>query len=95
MGDTASTGSEPQNIYPRKRLIVCCDGTWNSGDIDGKSLTNVARITRCISDVDDWKRHKDRISQRNYVSQIVHYQPGVGMGTGAYAKLYDGITGRG
>ncbi|EKD18039.1 hypothetical protein MBM_03811 [Drepanopeziza brunnea f. sp. 'multigermtubi' MB_m1] len=58
---------------PSKRLIVCCDGTWNAGD-DGQSLTNVAKISRCIADVDDWNGMKD-------VVQIVYYVRGVGTGT--------------
>jgi uncharacterized protein (DUF2235 family) len=46
--------SEPKS-QPHKRLIVCCDGTWNTGDLEGKTLTNVAKIARCISDKDTWK----------------------------------------
>lgn len=81
--------------YPKKRLIVCCDGTWNAGDLNRKALTNVARIARCISDVDDWKHRKDGKNERHYISQIVHYQPGVGMGTGIVSNIYDAMTGRG
>ncbi|KAH8588897.1 hypothetical protein B0O99DRAFT_677108 [Bisporella sp. PMI_857] len=84
-----------QQKYPQKRLIVCCDGTWNAGDIDAKILTNVARITRCISDVDNWKYRKDGKSERNYISQIVHYQPGIGLGTDSIINIYDAMTGRG
>jgi uncharacterized protein (DUF2235 family) len=100
--DTHTTPSDPevmsvarQKEYPYKRLIVCCDGTWNTGDIDGKILTNVARITRCISDEDNWKDNKDGKSERNYISQIVHYQPGIGLGTGSITNTYDALTGRG
>jgi uncharacterized protein (DUF2235 family) len=64
-------------------------------DIDGKSLTNVARITRCISDVDEWKWKDPTKSERPTYSQIVHYQPGVGVGTGFFANVWDGMTGRG
>jgi hypothetical protein len=81
--------------HPPKRLIVCCDGTWNAPDIDGKSLTNVARITRCISDVDEWKEKDPAKPERPTYSQIVHYQPGVGVGTGSFSNVWDGMTGRG
>lgn len=81
--------------YPRKRLIICCDGTWQTNDIEARSLSNVARITRCISDVDDWKSGQDDSKERNYISQIVYYQPGVGMGTGQFANAVDAVTGRG
>lgn len=81
--------------YPPKRLIVCCDGTWNAPDIDGKALTNVAKITRCISDVDEWKEKDPNKPERPTYSQIVHYQPGVGVGTGWFSNIWDGMTGRG
>ncbi|KAJ5046839.1 uncharacterized protein L3040_004064 [Drepanopeziza brunnea f. sp. 'multigermtubi'] len=68
---------------PSKRLIVCCDGTWNAGD-DGQSLTNVAKISRCIADVDDWNGMKD-------VVQIVYYVRGVGTGTWKNANSGTGI----
>ncbi len=62
-----------------KRIVVCCDGTWNK--IDDQSPTNVNRIAQAIA-VDqptpgepaDWE-------------QIVHYQEGVG------TKWYDRIPG--
>ncbi|KAH8653931.1 hypothetical protein BGZ60DRAFT_158238 [Tricladium varicosporioides] len=86
---------KPQLKFPDKRLIVCCDGTWNASDVNGQPLTNVARIARCISDVDDWTPPEQRgTSERNYI-QIVHYQPGVGNGTGWAANVWDGVTGRG
>ncbi|KAH7096030.1 hypothetical protein FB567DRAFT_624205 [Paraphoma chrysanthemicola] len=90
-----ATGQEP---HPHKRIIVCCDGTWNTGDLEGKALTNVAKIARCISDKDNWKpKSQDgttRESRRAYI-QIVHYQPGVGMGTGKVSNTWDAMTGRG
>ncbi|OWO99564.1 hypothetical protein B2J93_2609 [Marssonina coronariae] len=72
--------------YPNKRLVVCCDGTWNAGD-DGQPLTNVAKIARCVADVDVW-------GSRNIV-QIVHYLPGVGTGTRKNANIRDGMFGKG
>ncbi|PBP18897.1 hypothetical protein BUE80_DR010376 [Diplocarpon rosae] len=65
--------------YPSKRLVICCDGTWNAGD-DGQPLTNVAKIARCVADVDVW-------GSRNIV-QIVHYLSGIvliGFSRGAFA----------
>jgi uncharacterized protein (DUF2235 family) len=92
-GSSASTSPRE---HPTKRLIVCCDGTWNAPDIDGKALTNVAKITRCISDIDEWKDRKDpNKRERLTYSQIVHYQPGVGVGTGWFSNIWDGMTGRG
>jgi uncharacterized protein (DUF2235 family) len=53
-----------------KRLIVCCDGTWNRPDqIDHgvAAPTNVAKIALALADQDDAGN-----------AQVVHYQAGVG-----------------
>jgi uncharacterized protein (DUF2235 family) len=52
----------------RRRLIACCDGTWNKPDSCGGS-TNVIRLVRVI---------KPRAADNT--SQIVYYHPGVGTG---------------
>jgi hypothetical protein len=52
----------------QRRLIACCDGTWNKPDSSGGS-TNVIRLARAINPTD-----------ANGVSQIVYYHPGVGVG---------------
>ncbi len=54
-----------------RRLIVCCDGTWNRlSHKDGKSYapTNVARMAASIS------------TGGNGMEQLVFYDPGVGTG---------------
>jgi len=63
---------EPPRI-PRKekhdgirRLIVCCDGTWNWPE--SKRETNVVRLVRAIA------------PDHNGIAQIVHYHQGVGTG---------------
>lgn len=48
-----------------KRLIVCCDGTWNR--LDQPSPTNVVKVKASIAE-----RDADGNEQR------VHYEPGVG-----------------
>lgn len=52
-----------------KRLIVCCDGTWQR--ITQDVPTNVAKLAFAISGVDDEDPEKD-------VPQIVYYDSGVG-----------------
>jgi len=47
-----------------KRIIICCDGTWNS---PGKNYTNVVKLVRAITPVDHEGRH-----------QVVFYDHGVG-----------------
>jgi uncharacterized protein (DUF2235 family) len=52
----------------KKRLIICCDGTWNWPDQKG-SPTNVVKMVRAIRPADDLG-----------VPQIVFYDTGVGTG---------------
>ena len=53
----------------RKRLAVFCDGTWD--DLRMPSLTNVARLAKCVS-AKGWDGRE----------QIVFYDAGVGVATG-------------
>src|SRR4051794_31462336 len=53
-----------------KRLVVCCDGTWNRPDQtkqDVAAPTNVAKISLALAEEDDAGN-----------SQLLHYEPGVG-----------------
>jgi uncharacterized protein (DUF2235 family) len=50
----------------RRRLIICCDGTWNWPE--ARRETNVVRLVRSITPDD------------NGIAQIVHYHQGVGTG---------------
>jgi uncharacterized protein (DUF2235 family) len=83
-------GPEKRDVSPgpKKRIIVCCDGTWmnsdrgyvKSGMFGGKDTlqvpSNVTRISRCF------KR-----TCHDGTLQIVNYESGVGTG------LFDSITG--
>jgi uncharacterized protein (DUF2235 family) len=63
---------------PKRKLIVCCDGTWNMPNQPG-APTNVVKMLRAIRPVDD-----------TGASQIVHYHPGVG--TGNFVDRFMGGT---
>lgn len=68
-----------------KRLILCCDGTWNSPDQirGGKPCpTNVAKLEQLVP-----RTGSDNVEQRLY------YQPGVG--TGRWDHLRGGVFGYG
>jgi len=70
-----------------KRIIVCCDGTWNTPDKTEKGIplhTNVVKIAMATKDV-----AKDKIAQ------TVYYDPGVGTGGGWLKRAFDGATGTG
>ena len=63
-----------------KRLVVCCDGTWNKPD--QPYPTNVAKVGCGIASQDS-----------GGVRQRVHYHPGVG--TGRFERLRGGAFGLG
>jgi len=70
---------------PGKRLIICCDGTWQ--DSDGGTFevpTNITRLARSIEPV-----------AKDGTPQIVYYQSGVGTGYGVFARVIGGATGSG
>jgi len=68
-----------------KRLILCCDGTWNSADQKENGIpcpTNVVRIAYRIAKAESG------------ISQIVYYGQGVGTGN-TIDKITGGAFGRG
>jgi len=68
-----------------KRLVLCCDGTWQYSD--QKYPTNVALLSRAI---------KPRSTNDNpAVEQPVYYQTGVGASSNEAAHLIGGLTGQG
>ena len=64
-----------------KRLVVCCDGTWNTPEME--SPTNVVRLARAV-----------RPRDANRVLQIVYYDEGVGT-HGPIDKIVGGAMGAG
>ena len=68
-----------------KRLIMCCDGTWNDAD-SAAEFTNVVRIARAIKPIDT------RSSPA--IPQIVYYHSGVGT-SDAFDRLAGGAVGLG
>ena len=64
-----------------KRLVICCDGTWNDEDAH-PNVTNVVRMSRAVLQSD--------LRGKNPVPQITYYHAGVGTG-----DLFDRIVGGG
>jgi uncharacterized protein (DUF2235 family) len=73
-------------MRPKKRIVVCCDGTWNDAD-SAEEFTNVVRIARAIRPYDD------RASPT--IQQIVYYDAGVGSGGDAINRVAGGALGIG
>ena len=68
-----------------KRIVICCDGTWNRPDQvhDGKVCpSNVTKIARCIAPADSKGKR-----------QLLFYDKGVG--TGRFDRLLGGAFGWG
>lgn len=68
-----------------KRIVICCDGTWNRPDQvhDGKvCASNVTKVARCIASTDS-----------KGTKQVVFYDKGVG--TGRFDRLLGGAFGYG
>ncbi len=72
MATAMATPSPPK---PSKRLIVCCDGTWKSGDHatkgDSSYQTNITRMCHAIAENAD-------MPDGTKIPQIIYYQSGVG-----------------
>jgi hypothetical protein len=67
-----------------KRLIVCCDGTWNKPD--NENVTNVEKIARTV---------QSDPSATGGVYQLVYYISGVGAGSYEADRLLGGAFGFG
>ncbi|KAL2849661.1 hypothetical protein BJX68DRAFT_237473 [Aspergillus pseudodeflectus] len=73
-----------------KRLIICCDGTWQDAtDDDRQPPSNVTRLSRAL-------KRTATVTENGVtreIPQIVYYQKGVGTGLGD--KYFGGVTGVG
>ncbi|THH16823.1 hypothetical protein EW146_g3879 [Bondarzewia mesenterica] len=86
-GNRSFTDPDPTHLRIKKRIILCCDGTWQDGITvkERWGYTNVLRLARAINHVDA------RIAPP--MPQIVFYQSGVGTESSTYAAVLDGATG--
>lgn len=69
-----------------KRIVICCDGTWNSPDRTDAGVpvaTNVVKLAEVLP------------SEANGVKQRVYYDAGVGTAGSRVRRLFDGATGSG
>jgi uncharacterized protein (DUF2235 family) len=70
-----------------KRIIICCDGTWNTPDKSTSGIplhTNLVKIAQAIKPVSDFG-----------VRQLTYYNVGIGTSGTFLKKWYDGATGSG
>jgi uncharacterized protein (DUF2235 family) len=70
----------------KKRLIVCCDGTWQSSNQGTRSVpSNIAKISRAVS-VNSVE------TDGSWCPQIVYYDAGVGTAMGWLDKTVSGMS---
>lgn len=81
--------SSDQRGYPFKRIILCCDGTWQASNQGTRSVpSNVAKLSRAVK-----TSGKDESGVR--IPQLVWYDAGVGTALGSIDKSYAGAFGEG
>lgn len=71
-----------------KRLIICCDGTWNNPAQEDNGVpapTNVYKLYNAVADHDE----------RHEVKQLKYYHPGLGNEDGRLRALLGGAFGAG
>ncbi len=67
-----------------KRLVVCCDGTWNKPD--SQTITNIEKLARTV---------QSDAGATGGVYQLVYYVSGVGAGSYAADRILGGAFGFG
>jgi uncharacterized protein (DUF2235 family) len=68
-------------LPPKKRLIVCCDGTWQSSNHGIQSIpSNVAKLSRALA---KYTQEEDG----KVIHQVVFYDAGVGTATDTVTTL--------
>ena len=81
---TVRDGLGSANIESMKRLVVCCDGTWNKPDAE--TITNVEKIARTV---------QTDPSAAGGAYQLVYYVSGVGAGSYEADRILGGAFGFG
>ncbi|KAJ1323764.1 DUF2235 domain-containing protein [Microdochium nivale] len=76
----ASSDQTPDRTRVRKRLIVCCDGTWQSSVTLKKNVpSNITRLARSLAR-DDVTTSEDEDGKPVVWEQVVYYDAGIGTG---------------
>ncbi|OOQ84258.1 hypothetical protein PEBR_33900 [Penicillium brasilianum] len=90
LGDEPLRQREDTKLTPvRKRIIICCDGTWQSAVSGKKNVpSNVTRLCRSLNPVGTDK-------DGNQWQQVVWYDSGVGTTALALGDAFEGATGAG
>lgn len=83
----AATPKEKSAIppQPKKRIIICCDGTWQSSAHGAQTIpSNVGKISRSIA---SWYIDENGLM----APQIVYYDAGVGTAMNKIESFWNGM----
>lgn len=70
-----------------KRIVICCDGTWNTPDKTEGGIPVPTNVVKFASSV--------MAHDRKGITQLVYYNLGVGTSGSWLKRVYDGATGKG
>ncbi|KAJ5656702.1 hypothetical protein N7507_008652 [Penicillium longicatenatum] len=80
---------DAQHAAVRKRIIICCDGTWQSAVSGQKNVpSNVTRLCRALN-------HIGTDDKGDQWQQVVWYDSGVGTNGGVVEEVVQGAFGEG
>ncbi|KAI2686209.1 hypothetical protein CBS147317_2348 [Penicillium roqueforti] len=86
---TAQQRRDSKTHPMRKRIIICCDGTWQSAVSGKKNVpSNVTRLCRALNSV-------GTDEHGNQWQQIVWYDSGIGTTSGPLGQRIEGAIGQG
>ena len=71
-----------------KRLIVCCDGTWNNPEQEENGVLSPTNVVKIFNSISPYDHDQD-------MSQLRYYHPGVGGEGGLIKTLTGGAVGAG
>ncbi|KAF6766186.1 hypothetical protein DFP72DRAFT_865847 [Ephemerocybe angulata] len=81
--DPRISSADELRLRVNKRIVVCCDGTWQDGisELHRSRYTNVLRLARTI-------HHEDERFQPP-IPQVVYYQSGIGTEKNFYSEYIE------
>ncbi|KAK0736192.1 hypothetical protein B0T21DRAFT_366462 [Apiosordaria backusii] len=90
--DFRQSGFKDTSLKPaRKRIIICCDGTWQSSVTNTINVpSNITRLARYLSKVG-----RDEEEPGKEWQQVVYYDAGIGTAVGVLESARQGNTGSG
>lgn len=87
--DFRQGGAQEYYKPPPKRIVICCDGTWQS------SVTNVTNVPSNVTRIARYLTKTDKDEHGQEWQQLVYYDAGIGTGVSGVEAALQGGTGSG